>query len=66
MKCAVEAKVGFPSAMAVLFRGKPVKSPATQRVADWAKTNGFRLTPERKPVKDALAEIDAMLPKGDA
>ncbi len=47
---SLECSVGYHTCYAVLFKGKPIKSPATQRVLRWAKQEGFRIT---TPAKDA-------------
>jgi hypothetical protein len=63
MACCLGAKVGFPTAYDVLFRNKPVKSPATQRVVQWAQANGVAIggQPSKAETKASLEEIDAML-----
>lgn len=61
--CSVEALVGLQTAMAVLFHGKDVRSPATRRVEAWAKREGFRIgqakTPPPKDVDEVLSQVEA-------
>jgi hypothetical protein len=40
---SLECQAGVETCYAVLFLGKPIKSLATQRVAEWAKREGFRI-----------------------
>ena len=40
---SIECQVGHHTCYEVLFKGKAIRSPATQRVALWAKREGYRI-----------------------
>lgn len=40
---SLECQVGYHTCYAVLFQGKAIKSPATQRVLLWARREGYRI-----------------------
>jgi hypothetical protein len=58
----LECQVGYDTCYKVLFKGKPIASPATQRVATWARTNSVRIVaPKAKeaPVNAAASLEEA-------
>lgn len=66
MTCAVESGTAFPTALGVLFKGKPAKTIAARRVVAWARAAGVPIEKPETKAKvakepSALDELEARI-----